>query len=420
MGIIAKDSLLRDANFRPYIAGQAIALFTAAMTPVVMPLIAVLALHATAFEASIVSAVSLAPRVLLMLPVGAFLDQRPKRQAMLRANLGVAVSLIAVPVLWWSDALSIAALCVIGFVSSGCEIVAQVADQSLLPYLVEEERLVEGNSKIALSESTASMAGPTAAGVLVTAISGPVTIGVTALGSLFSAFTLARITSNEPPIEHEAERPKLRRQIAEGLVFIWRHPILRTLMLVNGVDNGFVAWIEAIITVFFIRNLHWSAAAVGVVLGVAAVGGILGSLSVGRLHDKLGTSRLLLVAVVLGGPAEAVVLLLHPGLLSKIVAIVGQFIVIFFSVCYSVTSRTLRMTASPDRMRSRITAAHRWVSVAVTPFGALIGGVVATQVGVRGSIAIACIGLVGAPIIAFASPLRHPDKAPQPVGEAAA
>ncbi len=410
MPLIAKNSLLREPNFQPYILGQTIALFTAAMTPIIMPLIAVLTLDATAFETAVVSAVSLAPRVLLMLQIGALLDQRPKRQAMLRANLGVAVSLSTLPILYWFDALSIPALCVIGFVSSACEIVAQVADQSLLPYLIQEEQLVEGNSKVALSESTASMAGPTAAGVLVTAITGPATIGIAALGGLFSAFTLSRVTADEPPIENVNERPRLRTQITEGLGFIWHQPILRTLMLVNGVDNGFVAWIQAIVTVYFIRELKWSAATIGIVLGVAAVGGIIGSLCVGWFHDKLGTSRLLLVAIVLGGPFEAVVLLLRPGLLGMVIAVIGQFIVIFFSVCYSVTSRTLRMQASPNHMRSRITAAHRWVSVAVTPIGALLGGVVATQVGVRGSIAIACLGLVVAPLIAIASPLRHSDK----------
>jgi predicted MFS family arabinose efflux permease len=251
------------------------------------------------------------------------------------------------------------------------------------------------------------MAGPTAAGFFVAIIGGPVSFGMAALGSLFSALTLFRIRSNEPPIEKDTERPNLRRQIFEGLSFIWRQPVLRTLMLVNGVDNGFIAWIEAIITVFFVRQLRWSASSVGLVLGIAAVGGIVGSMCVERLHAKLGTEHLLLTAVVLGGPAEAVVLLLHPGFIGMVIAVVGQFVVIFFSVCYSVTSRTLRQKASPDGLRSRITAAHRWVSLAVTPLGAFVGGIVATQAGVRGSIAIGCIGLLGAPIIALTSPLRH-------------
>lgn len=407
MAIIAKESLLRDKTFRSYFAGQTVSLFCAAMTPVIMPLIAVLSLHATAFEASVVSMCSLLPGVLFMLQVGAYLDRVPKRQAMMWANVGVAASLCLAPVLAWAGALSIPVLCVIGFVSTSCEIVAQIADQSLIPYLVKEDDMVAANSKIALSESTASMAGPTAAGFFVSLMGGPVSVGLAALGSLFSALTLFRIRSSEPPIEEEPDRPNLRQQILEGMRFIWRHPVLRTLMLVNGVDNGFIAWIEAIITVFFVRQLGWSAASVGLVMGIAAAGGIIGSMCVERLHAKLGTEHLLLTAVVVGGPAEAVVLLLHPGFAGKVIAVAGQFIVIFFSVCYSVTSRTLRQKASPNALRARITAAHRWVSLAVTPLGALVGGIVSTQAGVRGSIAIGCIGLLGAPIIALTSPLRR-------------
>jgi hypothetical protein len=126
-----------------------------------------------------------------------------------------------------------------------------------------------------------------------------------------------------------------------------------------------------------------------------------------RLHDRLGTGKLLLTAVFAGGPAESVVLLLHRGLASQALAVMAQFSAIFFSVCYSVTSRTLRQTESPAGLRSRITAAHRWVSVAVMPLGAIIGGVVSTQVGLRGALAIGCVGLFAAPVVAWASPLRH-------------
>jgi len=407
VAILANGSLLREPTYRSYYAGQTVSLFGAAMVPVVMPLIAVLTLYASAFATSAVSAASLLPTVLFMLPIGAFVDRLPKRRAMMWANLGVAASLGVLPVLWWLDLLTVPVLCMVGFVSSTFAIVAQVADQSLIPYLVDENRLIEGNSKIALSESTAATAGPAAAGFLVTALGGPATIGIAAFGGMFSALTLFRIHPKEPPIEQDNQRPNLRRQIVEGLRVVWREPVLRTLMTVNGVDNCFLAWIQAIATVFYIRTLGWSASVVGLLLGVAAVGGIVASMFVGRLHSKLGTERLLLVAVLAGAPAEAVILLLHPGLVSMVVAVAAQFAAIFLSVCYSVTSRTLRQIASPDRLRGRITAAHRWVSVAVTPLGALVGGLASTVVGVRGSIAIACVGLLAAPALALASPLRR-------------
>ncbi|MCX4744982.1 MFS transporter [Kitasatospora sp. NBC_01287] len=407
VALLAQDSILRDASFRSYYAGQSVALFCAAVTPITMPLIAVLSLHASGFEASVVSAISLVPAVLLTLPVGAIVDRLPKREAMLWANLAQAVSLGLLPLLWWLHALSILVLCLVGLTSTSFAIVSQVADQSLIPFLVEDSHLIEANSRMALSESVATMAGPTAAGFLMTALGGPPTVGLAAFGSVFSAVTLFRIRSTEPSIVVAGERTRLRQQILEGLRFVVRNPVLRTLMAINGVDNGFLAWIQAILMVFYVRVLDWSAQTVGLVLGVAAVGGIIGSMLAGRLHKWLGTDRLLLTAVLAGGPAEAVVLLLHPGFAGKLIAVAAQFIAIFFSVCYSVTSRSLRQIASPDGLRSRVIAAHRWVSVAVMPVGALAGGFASTRVGLRGSIALACLGLLAAPIIALTSPLRH-------------
>ena len=404
---VARQSLLRDATFRIYYAGQTVALFGAAVTPVVIPLVAAIGLHATGLEASVVAAASLVPGLLFMLPVGAMVDRWPKRQAMLRANIGEAAALWVLPVLWWLHALSVPALCAVGFASTSFAIVAQVADQSLIPHLVDEDRLVEGNSKLALSESAAGMVGPTAAGFLVSLVGGPLTIGLAALGSMFSALSLARIRSAETPIDTGGGRTGLRRQITDGLRFVAGNPILRSLMTINGVSNVFLAWIQAILTVFYVRTLHWTPPTVGVVLGVAAVGGIAGAAFAGRLHDRLGSGRLLVTAELVGAPAELVVLLLRPGLGGEVLAALAQFAAIFFSVCYSVTSRSLRQAESPDGLRSSITAAHRWVSVAVMPLGALAGGIASTQLGLRGAIALGCAGLLASPVVAWTSPLRR-------------
>jgi MFS family permease len=399
-------SLLRDSTFVKYWSGQAVSLAGSAMIPVVMPMTAAITLKASGFEASVVAAASLLPGMLLMLPIGVIIEDRPKRIVMMYADLLESAALFLVPILWWTDLLSIPTLCIVGFLASMFGIASQVANQALTPYLVHEDQLIDANSKLTLAESTAATAGPAAAGFLVGRFGGPATLGIAAIGSFFSAATLAMIRPVEPVVERSQPKLGMRQSVVAGLRFIKGNPILRTLMLINAVDNFFLAWIQAILTVYFLRELDWSPERVGLVLGIAALGGVLGSLCAKRLHTAMGTGGLLLFAVSMGAVSESVVLVLQPGTLGQVIAGVSQSVSIFFAVCYAVTSRTLRQIESPDNMRTRITAAHRWVSVALLPLGALLGGAVSSVLGLYGAIACGCVGLVAAPIIAWTSPLR--------------
>jgi hypothetical protein len=404
---VRETSLLRDRNFRTYWSGQAVAMAGSAVLPVALSLLAVVSLDASGLAVSIVSASSMLPGLLLTLPIGAVVDRLPKRAAMMWADLGQSVTLWAVPVLWWTGTLSIASLCVIGFVASSCGIVSQVAHLSLTPYLVADGRLVEANSRLSLAESVATTSGPILAGFLVGRFGAPLTVGLAALGSLFSAATLQRTRSREPAPTRNGERTTIRRDIMAGLHFVRRNAVLRTLMVINAIDNFFLSWVQAVLVVYLVRVLLWSPEAYGVVMGIAAIGGIVGSLAVRRLHDALGTGRLLFAAVLVSAPAESVVLLLAPGRPGQVIACLAQMAAIFATVCYNVTSRSLRQQESPDGMRSRITAAHRWVGGGLRPVGAVCGGLSTAAFEVRTGIVLGCLGLVITPVVAWLSPLRH-------------
>ncbi|RII06975.1 enterobactin exporter EntS [Streptomyces sp. YIM 130001] len=406
---VRDTSLLTNRNFVTYWSGQAVAMAGSAVLPVALSLVAVVSLHASAMAASIVSAASMLPGMLLTLPVGAVVDRLPKRAAMMWADLGQSMSLWAVPVLWWTDLLSIAALCVIGFVATSCGIVSQVAHLSLTPYLIADRQLIDANSKLSLADSVATTSGPIFAGFLVGRLGAPFTVGLAALGSLFSAATLLRVRSSEPPPSRTGEPTTLRRDIVEGLHFVRRNVILRSLMVINAIDNFFLSWVQAVLVVYLVRVLLWSPESYGVVMGIAAVGGILGSLLVRRLHKSLGTGRLLFAAVAVGAPAESMVLFLSPGHVGQVLTCLAQMAAIFATVCYNVTSRTLRQRESPEGMRSRITAAHRWVGGGLRPVGAICGGLSTTVFDVRTGIAIGCVSMVITPVVAWLSPLRGTD-----------
>jgi hypothetical protein len=77
------------------------------------------------------------------------------------------VVLATIPVAQLAGILTLAQLCVVALLVSVFSAFFDVAYQSYLPMLVEEDQLVDGNAKIGGSQSFAQVAGPSVGGALV-------------------------------------------------------------------------------------------------------------------------------------------------------------------------------------------------------------------------------------------------------------
>ena len=216
--------LLRQTAFRRYWSAQSISLAGDQVSSIALPLAAVLALHASPAEMGYLSAFIWLPSLLFALHAGAWVDRRGHRRAtMIAADLGRAVLLASIPVCSALGVLSLAQLFAVAFAAGTLSIFFTVSDAGLFVALVPGAQYVEGNSLIYQSRALAAVAGPSAGGLLVQALSAPFALAADALSFLGSAFFLGRIRPAEP-----APGPDHRRgALSAGARFIWSSPILR-------------------------------------------------------------------------------------------------------------------------------------------------------------------------------------------------
>ena len=85
----------------------------------------------------------------------------------------------------------------------------------------------DAQSKFAATESASRLIGPGMAGVLVQTLSAPAAILCTACGYLVSVCNLRAMSVRDPRPEPSRNHPL--RDIADGLLFVWREPLLRAL-----------------------------------------------------------------------------------------------------------------------------------------------------------------------------------------------
>ena len=130
---------------------------------------------------------------------------------------------------------------------------------------------MEANALSNGSRAASFVAGPSLGGLLVQALSAPVTLVVDAVSFLGSALSLSRISPVEPEVG-----PAEHGHLTAGLRYVLGSPIVRSALFATTTINFFNFVFFALFTLFAIRNLHVSPGVLGVVLGAGAVGGLLG------------------------------------------------------------------------------------------------------------------------------------------------
>ena len=399
------SSLWHHRDFRLLWTGQAVSEVGSQVTMVALPLLAVLTLHATAFEVALLSAVSSAAFLLVALQAGAWLDRRRKQPVLVRSDWARAALIATLPVAHLLGVLTLAQLYVVALLSSVLTVFFDVAYQSYLPLLVSKGQLVEGNSKLSATAAVAQFSGPALGGVLVGAVGAPYAMGVDAASFLVSGAATRLVRDDEPQPEPRPADRRLRDEIGEGLGFVLRHPILSRVVACTGSSNFFSSLFGAVDIVFLVRELGASAAIVGLLFSLGAVGGLAGAFVATPLARRFGSARIIWLSLAVTSPVTLLGPLASPGWgLLLFAAAMGALSL--GSVVYNVAQVSYRQAICPPHLLGRMNAAVRFIVWGTMPLGALAGGAIGSLVSVRAALLVGAIGMCLSVSWVLASPLR--------------
>ena len=399
-----RGGLWRHPDFLKLWSAETISLLGTQISQLAIPLAAILVLDASAFEVAAVGVFEFLPVLLFALPAGVWVDRLRRKPILVVGDVGRGVALATIPLAYAFDALTIWQLYAVGFVVGTLTVFFDVAYQSYLPSLVSRGQLVDGNSKLEVSRSAASLAGPGIAGALVSAITAPYAILVDAISFFVSGGFVLGIRREEPPPE-QAERRSMWHELVEGLRYLLGHRFWRPIAGTVAISNFFNSVGGSIFLVYAVRELDMSAAVVGIVFGVGNVGWLLGAMLAGRAAGRLGIGKTLVGTAFLSGPAALLVPLAPQS--APIPFLIASFVLFGFSaVVFNVTAISFQQAVTPDRMLGRLTASRRFIVWGVFPLGSLVGGILATQLGLLETLWIGAIGSLLSAFPVLLSPVR--------------
>lgn len=406
--------LLRQADFRRLWLSMSVSTLGSEVTFLALPLVAILVLHATPVEVAILGAMPFVAFALFGLPAGVWVDRLPRRQVMVVGDLGRAAVLVLVPIAAVANVLAMWELYVIAFVAGALTVFYEIAYQSILPELVDRDRLAEGNSRLEVSRSASQVIGPGIGGALIGAIGAPIAITADALSYLGSAAFLIGLHPSRPrALRTAADSKGLVGEILEGLRFYRRQPILLSASASVILLNIGFHMAGAIALIFYARELQMTPEAIGIAFSIGSIGFLVGAAAGAAVGRRLGVGRTLMLGCGVSSAAWYLLTLATPDTAFWLLVVAGVIQGLVLPPVF-VNNVALRQTLTPDELSGRVNATARWLHWTAIPFGQLAGGVLATAVGLRLTIAIGATVGVASVILLLLSPMRSVREMPAP------
>lgn len=387
--------IFRTPGFRRLFAAAAASKSGVVVGNLALPLVAVVALEADAGQAGMLATCTTLAFLFLGLPSGVWVDRLRKRPVMIAADLVRAVLLAWVPVGWWLGLLTLGQLYAVALLTGAATVFFDVAAQSFLPRVVGRDQLLAANSALHGFDAGASVAGPAAAGGLIALVTAPFAVVANAVGYLVSALFLTGLRQAEPREPAGAPRGGMLVEVAEGVRFVARHPVLRPIVFQGALANVGIKIVTVMVPFMFVRELGLSEALIGLFLACGGVGVFLGAALARPLASRLGVGRTLWLLGLAIAPFALVTPFVREGPMLW-AAGAAWAVVTFKTGVDNVLLVSFRQRVTPDHLLGRMNATFRTVLTGALTVGAALTGLLGDLAGARaalwaGSIALALV-----------------------------
>lgn len=318
------------------------------------------------------------PWLVFGLASGVVTDRLPRRLVLQLGNAARGAALLGITAGIAVGNIPVFLLYALLLVLGGGETLAESAAQALVPDIVSGSELDRANGRVFGTMAISQQVGGQALGGILYAVAAPVPFATSAL--MFSAAVCVTATISVPGrMPRHPARPSstIRADIADGLRWLWRHRLLRTLAIVGGTANFLFAGVFAILVLLVRQRLGVSSAGYGLILAVGAAGALLGSLLTDRLVRFLGRRRILAGWVLVQAVIWALMAVATSPVAVALLLAAGWFT----AMTASVATTSLRQELVPDRLLGRVTSVFRMLSWGTMPFGALAAGFLAASAG---------------------------------------
>ena len=363
----------------------------------------------SAARTGIVGAVEAVPLLIAGVFGGTLVDRIGFRRISVLSDVASGATVAIIPALHFTIGLEFWQLLVLVFIGALLDAPGQTARRSFVPELAgaAEMPLTKANGYFGAINRSTVLVGPMIAGFFIVWFGAAPLLWIDSATFAISAALMLFLVplKLEPDREAPPDGRSYRADLAEGFRWIASNPLIRTLVIMLLVTNMIESPLVLVLTVYA-REIFDSSIALGLLLAVFSVGAIVGSMLSGAVAARISGRRLF----PLGFGAVCIlyaILILQPAL---VVLMAASFVTGLVAAPMNPFLDTVYQERVPKRMRGRVFGLRSALVMSTTPVGILAGGTLLETMGLRATITIQMIALIGVVFWMAASPtLRQVD-----------
>jgi MFS family permease len=354
-------------------SGQAISTTGSAASELALPLL-ILSLTHSPLQAGLVGALRTIAILFTNLPAGALVDRWNRRYTMLWCDTGRAVALASIPIAFFLGHLAAAQLYLVAVVEGALATFFDLAQAASIPRVVRKEQLPAAIAQQEVTGGVVTLLGPSLGGALY-GLARSLPFLTDAISYVVSVCSLVFVRT--PLQETRSGLPgKLHMEIAAGMTWLWRHPVIRTIALLMGglvfVDEGM-----RLIIIVLAQHQGASSLTIGLIFGIGGIGGIIGALLGALVQRRLSFGKVII------GAFWAFALIWPLYALAPSPFFIGVILACFWLVdeIYDVVQISYRRAQVPDALQGRVTSAYRVLIYSLIALGEVLTGYLLQSVG---------------------------------------
>jgi MFS family permease len=373
---------LRHRNYRLYLTGQLVSVCGTWMQQVALSWL-VYRLTGSATLLGIVGFASQIP-ILVLGPIGGVINDRysTHRVAVWTqcAALAQALLLALLALTGWIQPIHIILLGIaLGIVYA----FDMPARQALVHRLVDTEDLANAVALNSSMINAARIVGPALAGLVVARFGEGICFVINAASYIATIVALLKMKFAEPP-RRQATVTSISRSLIEGYRYTMATAPIRDLLILLGVV-GVMGMPYMTLMPVFAAQVHGSGAdTLGIMFGAVGLGALTGALFLAQRKNIIGLGRVIVFAT-LGFGVGLVCFTVSQMFWLSLLLLVG---VGYGWMVLIAASNTVLQTLADNQMRGRVMSLFSMMLVGMAPFGSLLAGWTADQVGAPMVVAI--------------------------------
>ncbi len=370
----AARPLWRNRAYMILWSGQLISDLGSGISGFAAPLL-LLALTNSPALAGVAGTIGAVAYLICALPAGALVDRWDRKRVMMVCDAGRALSLVSIPIAATVGRLTVWQLYATTAIESSLYVFFSIAQVAALPRVVPREQLAAASVQNTGGGIAATILAPSVGGFLYQAAGRTVPFLADALSYAASVLSLALI--RVPFQEQRMARPRhLRAEIAEGIAWLWRQPLIRYMAFLTSGLRG-VGVGQTLIIIVLARQQQAAPAVIGLIFSIGSVGGVAGAFLAPAIQQRFTFGQVTIASLW----AEALLwpcLALAPnpvtlGLVAAGMGIMGP--------SANAVQLGYRLSLIPDHLQGRVNSAFRLLAHACEPIGAVGAGLLLETVG---------------------------------------